>query len=144
MIRPLGPGTVRERVENGLLMTLQYADGLRAHVAALNGYQAEWTAAWRYKKDRRIESANIWVQDGRPFMHFTYLLQEIEELVLTRKTTRPVERTLLTSGALDALLLSKLNGGVRIETPYLLFSYANGRRWQQPPPPPPTRPWTSQ
>jgi hypothetical protein len=144
VIRPLGPGTVRERVENGLLMTLQYADGLRAHVAALNGYQAEWTAAWRYKKDRRIESANIWVQDGRPFMHFTYLLQEIEELVLTRKTTRPVERTLLTSGALDALLLSKLNGGVRIETPYLLFSYANGRRWQQPPPPPPTRPWTSQ
>jgi len=143
VIRPLGPGTVRERVQNPLLFTLEYADGLRAHVAALTDYHAEWTAAWRYKKDRRIESANIWLQDGRPFMHFTYFLHAIEDLMLTEKTTRPIERTLLTSGALDALLLSKLKGGARLETPYLLFSYPSGRRWQQPPPPPPTRPWAS-
>lgn len=144
VLHPLGSGILRERVKNPELFTLEYTDGLRAHVTMLNGYHSEWTASWRYKKDRRIESANLWVQDGRPFMHFTYLLHDIENLILTGNTLRPVERTLLTSGALDDLLLSKVKGGVRRETPYLQFSYPTKQRWQQPPPPPPTRPWASQ
>ena len=77
-------------------------------------------------------------------MHFTYLLHGIEKMMLTGKPTWPVARTLLTSGSLDALLISRLEGGGRLETPYLKIAYRSDWRWQQPPPPPPIRPWSAQ
>jgi len=52
----------------------------------------------------------------------------------------PVERTLLTSGALDQLLVSKLQGGKRLETPQLRVRYSNPYDWRPPPSPPPDRP----
>ena len=55
-----------------------------------------------------------------------------------------VERTLLTSGTLDALLQSQSRGGGQISTPYLHVSYQPTWRFKQPPPPPPTRPWSEQ
>ena len=73
-------------------------------------------------------------------MHFTNLLQGIEKMMHTGRPTWSAERTLLTSGALDALLISKKQEGRRIETPYLSVSYSTDWNWQQPPPPPPGRP----
>jgi hypothetical protein len=46
----------------------------------------------------------------------------------------------MTSGLLDQLLVSKKDGGKRLETPMLMFSYRNPRDWRQPPPAPPDRP----
>jgi len=54
----------------------------------------------------------------------------------------PLERTLLTSGALDALLTSKKNGGELLKTPHLEIKYQSEWRWQQPPAPPAGRPIT--
>jgi hypothetical protein len=65
-------------------------------------------------------------------------------MMLSGKPSWPVERTLMTSGALDALLISRMKGGERIRTPYLEFSYTPDWRWQEPPPPPPGRPWSEQ
>jgi hypothetical protein len=48
-----------------------------------------------------------------------------------------VERTLLTSGLLDALLRSKAKSGERLETPELVFPYQSEWEWKEPPPPPP-------
>lgn len=73
-------------------------------------------------------------------MHFTFLLNGIEQMMLTGKPTWPVERTLLTSGALDALLTSKKEGGKRIETPQLRLKYSTDWNWKEPPAPPPNRP----
>jgi hypothetical protein len=61
-------------------------------------------------------------------------------MMQTGKPTWPVERTLVTSGMLDALLISKKENSRRVETPYLAISYQNPRDWKQPPPPPPDRP----
>ena len=70
-------------------------------------------------------------------MHFAYLLEEIEAMMQTGVAIRPLERTFLTGGALDRLLVSKQRGGARLETPELLVPYRNPRDWRQPPPAPP-------
>ena len=117
---------LREAVPNPKMFRLEYADGLRAHLLELNGAAGEWAAAWRYADNapehpiRNIESALFWTQEGRPGMHFTWLLHGIEQMMLTGKPSWNVERTLLTSGALDALLLSLNEGQRRVETPYLM------------------------
>ena len=109
---------LRDAVPEPKLFTLEYNDGLRTHFLELNGAVGEWSAAWRYAEDRRIESSQFWTQEGRPAAHFTILLNGIERMMLSGRPSWNVERTLLTSGALDALLAS-LIGGRRIETPYL-------------------------
>ncbi|HEX7901494.1 MAG TPA: hypothetical protein VF950_27290, partial [Planctomycetota bacterium] len=52
----------------------------------------------------------------------------------------PAERTLLTSGALDRLHVSRSKGGARLETPELAFAYGVDWTWTPPPPAPPDRP----
>ena len=138
-----GGRPLREAVPNPRLFRLEYADGLRAHLLELNGAAGEWTAAWRYA-DGQIESSLFWTQEGRPAMHFTWLLHGIERMMLTGKPSWNVERTLLTSGALDALLLSLKENQRRVETPYLMLQYQPSWRWTEPPPPPPMRPWSEQ
>ncbi len=135
---------LREMVRQPKLFRIEYADGLRAHLLELNGAAGEWSAAWRYADDNRVESTLFWTQEGRPAMHFAILLQGIEKMMLTGKPTWNVQRTLLTSGALDALLLSLTTGERRIETPYLEFNYQTNWRWNEPPAPPPTRPWSDE
>lgn len=132
-----------EVVRSPRLFRIEYADGLRANLLELNGAAAEWSGAWRYA-DGRSESTLFWTQEGRPGMHFTLLLHGIEKMMLTGKPSWNVERTLLTSGTLDALLQSLTENDRRIETPYLMLRYQPTWRWTEPPPPPPMRPWSEQ
>ena len=134
---------LEELVPEPVLFVIDYNDGLRTNVLTLNGAVAEWSVAWRYDDDS-VESTLFWTQEARPFMHFTYLVRGIERMMHTGKPAWPVERTLLTSGALDALLISKKEGGAVRETPYLNIEYATEWNWEQPPEPPPDRPINEQ
>jgi len=134
----------RKSVPEPKLLIVEYEDGLRAFLLELNGAVGAWTAAWRYAENRRIESTEFWTQEARPGGHFTLLLHGIEKMMLTGNPSWPVERTLLTSGTLDALLQSQAQRGKRIVTPYLRVSYQSSWRWKQPPPAPPGRPWNEQ
>jgi hypothetical protein len=134
----------RKTVRDPKLLCIEHVDGLRVFLLELNDAVGAWTAAWRYEKDRRIESTEFWTQEARPGAHFTLLLAGIEQMMLTGKPAWPVERTLLTSGTLDALLQSQAQAGKRIATPYLCISYQPSWRWKEPPPPPPGRPWDQQ
>lgn len=130
---------LRELVKKPELFIIDYEDGLRVNVLTLNYKIGEWACAWRYADDSSVESTLFWVQYTRPFMHFTYQLKPIEQMILTGKPTWPVERTLLTSGALNKLLLSKKEGGKVIATPYMKIQYKCDWDWYQPPHPPPDR-----
>ncbi|HEY2952314.1 MAG TPA: hypothetical protein VGK40_07020 [Verrucomicrobiae bacterium] len=135
---------LREIVREPKLLRLEYTDGLRAHLLELNGAVGEWSAAWRYADDGRTESSLFWTQEGRPGMHFTLLQHGIEQMMLTGKPSWNVERTLLSSGALHALLVSENENGRRVQTPYLEVTYHPSWRWTEPPPPPPMREWREQ
>jgi hypothetical protein len=82
------------------------------------------------------------MQDERPVGHFTFFVQAIEQMMRTGKPTWPIERTLLTTGILDALLTSKAKNGSRVETPQLAIAYKPTWSWKAPPPAPPGRPYT--
>lgn len=135
---------LREVVAAPKLFRVEYADGLRAHLLELPGAATEWATAWRDADDGRVESSQFCPQDGRPAMHFAFLLRGIEQMMLTGQPAWNVERTLLTSGTLDALLISLKENQRRIETPYLMLRYQPTWHWIEPPPPPPMRPWSEQ
>lgn len=135
--RPLLAGkTLEQRVREPVLFVINYQDGLRANVLTLNGAVAEWAVAWRYAdEEQRIDSTLFWTQESRPYHHFNYLVRGIEKMMHTGRPTWPIERTLLTSGMLDALLISKKSGGQPLETPHLKIRYQTDWNWTQPPPP---------
>lgn len=140
--KPSDKKPLREQVKEPVLWRIEYADGLRATILTLNGAVGEWAAAWR-EADGRSEAALFWTQEARPFGHFAFLVQGVEGMMHTNRPSWPAERTLMTSGLLDALLTSKKQGGGRIETPHLQFTYRSSWDWQPPPPPPPPRPFTA-
>lgn len=131
-----------ELVPDATLMIVDYEDGLRASVLSLGQLYIEWSAAWR-ADDGGTESAVFWTQEARPFHHFTLLWEQLDTFFATGQPPWPVERTLLTTGMLDALLISARDGGRVVETPHLRIAYHSAWNWRQPPPPPPGRPLDS-
>jgi hypothetical protein len=122
------------------LFQIDYADGLRTSILTMDGSQVEWAAAWKYE-DGTTQSTNFWTQEWRPFQHFTFLLKGVEQMYHTGQPTWPLERTLMTSGQLDSLLISNKRKGEWIETPHLAkIKYESAFDWKPPPPPPPDRP----
>jgi hypothetical protein len=135
--RPAKGKTLQQAARNPVLFIIDYADGLRANLFTLTGATDEWAAAWRYRNDKKIDSTLFWGQARPKCMHFAFQMQGVEQMVLTGKPAWPVERTLLTSGVLDALLISKKEEGRQVDTPDLRFSYKTKWNWQQPPAPEP-------
>src|SRR5436190_3378904 len=133
---------LRKHVPVPTAFVVEYRDGFRATILTLNPVNGNWAIAW--KEDTHLQSTLFWTQEARPLGHFTFLLQGIEKMIHTRRRTWPVERTLLTTGMLDALLTSKLRGGVRLETPHLAIKYRPTFQWQPPPDPVPGRPLQEQ
>ena len=143
--RPLpADKTLEQLVPEPLLWLVEYKYGVRSAVLELNGAVSEWTGAWRYQDSPSVESTQFWTQEARPAAHFTLLLNGVERMMLSGKPSWNVDRTLMTSGLLDALLQSRAQGQIPLATPQLEFTYQQPWRWSQPPPPPPSRPWGEQ
>lgn len=102
-------------------LLLEYNDGLRATVLLLNGYLQQ--SAFAGRSDGKVQATAFVGQGNPPFAHFSYLLLNVEEMFLTGTPSYPVERTLLTTGALDAIMLSRHRDSDRLETPHLDVCY---------------------
>ncbi|MFM8582792.1 MAG: hypothetical protein ACKOFW_14980 [Planctomycetaceae bacterium] len=139
--QPLPPDKpLAQLVPRPVLMHLRYADGLKGNVLTLNHAVAEFAAGWRTGRGER-EATLFRLQEDRPLMHFRQLVEAIERFITTGARGWPLERTILTSGALDELLQSRLAGGSPRATPQLLRKYTpSAIDWKQPPPAPPGRP----
>jgi hypothetical protein len=138
------PKNLEAAVPEPVLFHLEYRDGFRASVFTLNPAVGAWSIAWREAGSPEPRATQFWTQEARPLGHFTFLLRAIERMMHTGRPTTPVERTLLTSGMLDFLLSSRLQGGIWIDTPELDVRYQASSDWKDPGPPPPSRPLDQQ
>lgn len=111
-------GAPEERCKNPELMLIEYADGLKASVVMLDGYSSAFGFAGKVRGEPKPAASHFWTQEPG-WAHFAYLVHNIETMFLTGRETYPPERTLLTTGVLDAVMTSRFERHRRIETPWL-------------------------
>lgn len=127
MIRAHAGGDLRQitmRTGDAAIFEIEYIDGLRAFVIVPNGWIYEneggsfYFAALQQGK-READVCQFYLQQPDPFAHFAELVKAIDHLMQTGHAPYPVERTLLTTGILDAGMISRFEKGKRVETPHL-------------------------
>lgn len=114
-------GRMEDHCQHPSLFIVEYNDGLKGYVLMLNGYVTD--LAYAGMVSGQIQGTEFYLQNGSPHAHFSYLSLNVEEMFVTSIPTYPVERTLLTSGVLEAALDSRYQNYVRLETPYLDITY---------------------
>eukprot|EP00913_Durusdinium_trenchii_P028318 g26546.t1 len=124
-----GDKPVAQLVKSPTAFIIRYRDGLKASVLMLNGAAVGFSVAWAEKNDGGTKATLFALQEPRPYMHFTYLVKGVEQMMHTGKPTWPVERTLLTTGILHEVMKSKVNEGKKIKTPHLGIVYRSQWNW---------------
>ena len=120
---------VTSKAKEAGVFEIEYRDGFRAFVAMLNGWVHEFDGggfifAGQLKGQEKPAVCQFYLQGSEPFAHFAALTKAIDSMMRTGHAPYPVERTLLTTGMLDALMASKFEGGKRVETPHLDIKYS--------------------
>lgn len=107
---------------DGAIFLVQYRDGLLAPVLILGGKAQAISMAFKVQGEQ-VSATRMEERVDPRYPHFAFLLKGIEQMFLTGRPAYPVERTVLSSGILDAALTSRHNGGQRIDTPHLAIEY---------------------
>src|SRR5262249_15288956 len=99
-------------------------------VLALGGMVNEYLVA--YRANGKVDSTLCYVPPQNS-NNFSMLVHGITQMIATGKPSHPVERTLLVTGALAALMESRFQGEKRLETPELTVAYkAQAKSWYAP------------
>jgi hypothetical protein len=114
--------------KDAAVFLIEYRDGFRAAVAMMNGWAHEgdggaFTFAGQIKGQQKPASTHFYLQQPDPFAHFAYLVRAIDSMIQTGHAPYPVERTLLTTGILDAAMTSAAEKHRRVDTPHLEIRY---------------------
>jgi len=126
----VNPGDIRENVGGmpvynykptpPLAFLIEYSDGTRGTVLLLNGHVLDFTFAAKLRGENKPVSCLFHLPQPPGARFFDAQVVNLEKFFETGKAPYPVERTLLTTGILDAVMRSHHRGGIRIETPELL------------------------
>ncbi len=117
--KPEGP--MQEHASTPRLFLMEHMDGLRTAALLLHGYVNDWAYAARV--GGRIEATEFFLQPNGPGANFGYLCRNIQRFFQTGVAPYPPERTLLTTGVIDAVMNSRHEGHKVIDTPYLDIVY---------------------
>jgi hypothetical protein len=113
---------LRDPPKDGAAFLVGYVDGLVVPVLMLPG-KAQGIGAAVLEDSGRQFATRVEEREEPYYPHFAYLLKGIEQMIHTGKPAYPVERTMLTAGVLDHLLVSHREGGRRIDTEDLRIAY---------------------
>lgn len=119
------PPNRRPRTElgpNSAIWIIEYNDGLKATFGMHTLLAYEFTFAARLAGQEKPAATWFQLQEGKPYYHFSYLVKAIDEFIHTGRSPYPVERTLLTTGILDAAI-NALADGKGCDTPHLAIQY---------------------
>ena len=116
----VGLGYVQSLAESPGAYVLEYVDGLRATMLMLNGVVPEFLFAAFVDGSPDPVSTQFMEAESPNVVHFDALVSKIEEMIVTGEAPYPVERTLLTSGILEACLRARHEGVERVKTPELV------------------------
>jgi hypothetical protein len=128
----LNPGDVRRNVGMPVqaypaipptAFLIEYRDGLRGTVLLLNGHIQDFCFAAKLKGESQPASCMFYLPIPPGAKFFDGLVANLEKFLESGRSPYPVERTLLTSGTLDAVMESHYRRGERIETPELDVRY---------------------
>jgi hypothetical protein len=118
--RPAGPHAV----------SILYKDGLKATVLKIGSDSNRWNFACRLRGEAQPRATAFFNSPWGNRGLFKALSHAIQSLFKIGQEPYPAERTLLTTGAVEATMRSYGRGGQPILTPHLEFSYA-ARDWHR-------------
>jgi hypothetical protein len=122
----LQPGYTGQAIEavsrQPILFVLNYRDGLKAAVLMISPSSGGWSVALRIEGQSELAATSMSTPAERPLPNWDALVRCIDLFLETGKPEAPVERTLLTTGALAFCFESKRTGK-RVETPELKIAY---------------------
>ena len=116
-------GPLRENVSKPMAILLEYNDGTRGAVLNLIEQTSDFAFAGTVKGRSEPVSSCFYLPPPPAAKFFDPLVYNIEKFLLSGQPTYPVERTLLTSTALDLALHTLKEGGQPIESPALDIRY---------------------
>jgi hypothetical protein len=102
---------------------IRYRDGVRATLFHSNSMTRDFLFAARFK-DQTAPVATCFYIQLNLHNHWSFMVRNFENLVITHKEPNPIERTLLANGIMLAGLESRLLGGTWVDTPELAISYS--------------------
>ncbi len=111
-------GVLQSLVAKPSAYLIEYQDGLHATLLMLDGAVKDFNFAARVR-GRGIISTQFLLTPEPNVTYSACLVSKIEQMFVTRRAPYPIQRTLLTSGVLEACLTSKLRRNERLLTPHL-------------------------
>ncbi len=117
------PEQIREWVKDPIVYRFEYADGVKATMLIMNGLVSDFTFAARIKGQAEPLSTLFYLPPVPNVTYSASLMSKAEETFLTGKSPTPIERTLLTSGLVEAGCRSLGTGQTLLETPHLNVAY---------------------
>ena len=106
---------------HGILLT--YKDGLKGTVLKIGDSATRWNFACRFRGDAKPQATHFYVGPWNNRCLFKALAHAIQSHFIHGKAPYPVERTLLTTGAVEAAVQSRAKPGKPLRTKYLEFAY---------------------
>ena len=102
---------------------VDYKDGFRAAVLRIGDDGIRWNFACRLKGEAKPRATRYYVGPWRNRYLFKAFSHAIQHHLSAGQAPWPVERTLLTTGILDAAMRSRHRNGESLATPHLEFAY---------------------
>ena len=102
---------------------IRYRDGLRAAVLHVNAMTRDYIVAGQIAGRAEPIATCFYIQLNL-HNHWSFMVRNFEDLVLTGREPNPTERTLVANGIMLAGLESRRLGGRWVDTPELSISYS--------------------
>ena len=121
---------IQQWVKEPIAFRFEYRDGLKGTMLLMNGLVNDFTFAARLKGREQPLSTLFYLPPNPNVVYSAALMSKVEEMFQTGKAPYPVERTLLTSGLVEAGMKSLAAGEKQQETPHLDVRYQAPRASQ--------------